>query len=321
MHASRNPVAYSVNKGVAIISFQRPDRANSLDLATMKSLRSAFERSERNPFVKARVLTGSDKFFCAGLKLDEVNIADYTPVQEILADITAILLLLERTAKPLVCAVNGMAVGAGAGLALAGDVVLATETAAFSFPFINIGLVQDTGLSRLAGLVGARTAADILFFGEKVFAARALETGMVAAVRPDAELYSNALDAATQLAMLDKKQRTSFRAEVLSKRFRKIHDGTPRELEEPYSRAMQKAREKFDSLADSGPDAQHEVLHAIDRPVTLEFMKKLLELAAQSSLRDLLELERHFQMTAMNGVTPRDAIIAFKEKKGMWPYL
>ena len=207
-------ILYEAREGVARITLNRPEVLNSFDGAMSRSLQQVLAEVAQDSTLRAVYLTGAGRAFCAGQDLGEADgqsgggaerkggsggIADFAARVRNLYN--PLVLALRRMPKPVVCAVNGVAAGAGANLALACDIVIAAEEAAFLQAFIKIGLVPDTGGSwTLPRLVGSAQAAAMMLLGEKVSAARALELGMVYKVCPQAELDGTAFALAAELA-------------------------------------------------------------------------------------------------------------------------
>ncbi len=196
--------------GVAEITLNRPERLNSLNTEMAAALRAALERAATDDAVRAVLLTGEGRAFCAGQDLDEVKPQAGAPPLDLARIVdenyNPIIRALRRLEKIVVCAVNGAAAGAGANLALACDLLLASERASFLQAFGAIGLVPDSGGTFfLPRLVGLPRAAAMIYLGEKVSAADALAAGMIYRVcAPDA-LQSEARALAQKLAALPTK--------------------------------------------------------------------------------------------------------------------
>jgi 2-(1,2-epoxy-1,2-dihydrophenyl)acetyl-CoA isomerase len=197
-------ILYEARQGVARITLNRPDVLNSFDAAMSLSLQQILAEVTRDVTLRAVYLTGAGRAFCAGQDLTEATseaagIVDFgTRVRNLY---NPLVLALRRMPKPVVCAVNGVAAGAGANLALACDIVIAAEEAAFLQAFIKIGLVPDTGGTwSLPRLVGSAQAAALMLLGEKLPAARALELGLIYQVCPGGELDAVGFGLAAQLA-------------------------------------------------------------------------------------------------------------------------
>lgn len=202
--AGDTPVGYELADGVATIRLNRPEAMNSLTVQTKQALLAAIERAKNDTEARAVLLTGSGKAFCAGQDLREhaENLNEGRGLNGTVRDhYNPIILGLARMPKPVVAAVNGTAAGAGASLAFACDLRIASERASFLMAFANVGLGSDSGSSwTLPRLVGHARAMEMLMLAEPVPAARALEIGLVSKVVPDGELESSARELAERLA-------------------------------------------------------------------------------------------------------------------------
>lgn len=194
------PVLSSKRNGVAEIVLNRPDRLNAADCALAQALLEALEDCERDRDVRVVVLRGAGRAFCAGGDIKEMaaSAADGEP-ERFLRDVTEILnrviLAIRRLPKPVIAEVRGGAHGAGLPLALACDVVVASEEATFSTAFVNLGASPDTGATFfLPRLLGRLRATALLFLSATIDAATAHELGLIARVVPDADL-AHATDA------------------------------------------------------------------------------------------------------------------------------
>ena len=198
-------ILYEVEAGVARITLNRPDALNSFTQTMAKELAAALDQAANDAAVRAVLLTGAGRAFSAGQDLDEVKpVAGKPPLDfgKILEErYNPIVRRLRGIEKLVVCAVNGVAAGAGANVALACDLVLASSKASFLQAFAAIGLVPDSGGTFfLPRLVGMPRAAAMMYLGERVSAAQALEWGMIYKVcEPDA-LVSEAGALAARLA-------------------------------------------------------------------------------------------------------------------------
>jgi 2-(1,2-epoxy-1,2-dihydrophenyl)acetyl-CoA isomerase len=197
-------VLYDLSDGVATITLNRPEAMNSLTTETKVALREAVTRAAGDPAVRAVVLTGSGRAFCAGQDLREHadNLAAGRGLDGTVRDhYNPIVRTVATMPKPVVAAVNGVAAGAGASLAFACDLIIAAEKASFLMAFTNVGLAPDSGASwTLPRLVGRARAAELLLLAEPVRAQRALEIGLVNQVVPGDELASAARALAGRLA-------------------------------------------------------------------------------------------------------------------------
>jgi 2-(1,2-epoxy-1,2-dihydrophenyl)acetyl-CoA isomerase len=187
---------------VAVLRLQRPAKLNALDLALKLELAQALRRLVRDPDVRAVVLTGAGRAFCAGADLTDLAPEVGVAFRDRLATLQAELIeLIASAGTPFVAAVNGPAVGGGFALAAACDVIVAAEGAFFSAPQIALGLAPDLGIvATLSARVGAARARALLLTGERLPAATAREWGLVHDVVPADELDEVALELASGLA-------------------------------------------------------------------------------------------------------------------------
>ena len=172
---------FSLADGVATLTFNRPAVFNSVNREVALGLQQHLRECQADASVRAVVLTGTGKAFCAGQDLAEITGPNAPDVAEIVEKLyNPIVLLIRELDKPVVAAVNGVAAGAGANLALACDIVVAKESAAFIQAFSKIGLVPDSGGTYfLPRLVGMQRASALMMLGDKVSAAEAVQMGMI----------------------------------------------------------------------------------------------------------------------------------------------
>ncbi|HUR92737.1 MAG TPA: 2-(1,2-epoxy-1,2-dihydrophenyl)acetyl-CoA isomerase PaaG [Gemmatimonadaceae bacterium] len=191
---------------VARLTLNRPDVLNSFNRQMAQELRAAIGAADNDRSVRALLLTGAGRAFCAGQDLAE---ATPPPGEEpdlgriVRESFNPVIRAIRGIEKPVVCAVNGVAAGAGANLALACDLVLASSEASFIQSFVKVGLVPDSGGTFfLPRLVGLPRATAMAMLGEKLPATRALEYGMIYRVCEPAELAGAALELARTLASM-----------------------------------------------------------------------------------------------------------------------
>ncbi len=182
-----NGIDLSVDGGVATIRLNRPEVFHSFNTAMAIALQEALVACDEDEGVRAVLLTADGKAFCAGQDLKETIGENAKSVPEIVADnYNPIILKMRELRKPLVCAVNGVAAGAGANIALGCDFVVAKESATFIQAFSKIGLVPDSGGTYfLPRLVGIQKATALMMTGDKVTAREAMEMGMIYKVYAD----------------------------------------------------------------------------------------------------------------------------------------
>lgn len=167
--------------GVATLRFNRPKVFNSFNQALCRAMQIALDDCAKDPSVRCLILTGEGKAFCAGQDLGEVTSDNPPTFREILDEgYNPIILKMRNLEKPIIAAVNGVAAGAGANIALAADIVIAAESASFIQAFVKIGLIPDNGGTfMLPRLVGLARATALMMTGEKVSAKDAQAMGMI----------------------------------------------------------------------------------------------------------------------------------------------
>jgi enoyl-CoA hydratase/carnithine racemase len=178
--------------GVVTVTLNRPERMNALTGAMLEELGSALEEVACRAHDRVLVLTGAGGEFCSGADLsgaDRPTIGDAPSALELVRRMGDVALSLHRLAKPTIAKVDGVAVGAGLGLALACDLVVASERARLSMIFVRRAMSPDCGTSwLLPRLVGTSKAKELAFFGEIVDAETALRLGLVNRVVPQGDL-------------------------------------------------------------------------------------------------------------------------------------
>jgi len=202
-----SPFVLSERDGsVARLTLNRPEVLNAFNLQMAMELRGSIDAAAADSGVRAVLITGAGRAFCAGQDLSEAVPApgkDSDLAEIVRKSYNPVIRAIRNIEKPVVCAVNGVAAGAGANLALACDIVVASREASFIQSFAKVGLIPDSGgtffLPRLAGL--ARATA-MMMLGEKIPAERALEYGMIYRVCEAAELDGAALEIARKLAAM-----------------------------------------------------------------------------------------------------------------------
>jgi 2-(1,2-epoxy-1,2-dihydrophenyl)acetyl-CoA isomerase len=195
-------VAVDAEAGVATITLNRPDALNSLTVPMKVDLLGAIRQVERDASVRAVVLTGAGRGFCAGQDLRERLQPDAAPLGVELRDrYNPIIRAMRSLPKPIVGAINGVAAGAGASLAMACDIRIASEAASFALAFGRVGLIPDSGATWfLPRLVGATKAAEIALLNAPLSAAEAERLGLFGRVVPAVDLATQAGAIAARLA-------------------------------------------------------------------------------------------------------------------------
>jgi len=198
-------VASEPGAGVVQLTLNRPDRLNALTTVMLDRLADALDAVARNPSVRAVVLTGAGRGFCAGLDLDEVAGTRSQGMPELLARQEGWVTVVERIVdlpQPVIAAVDGAAVGAGFSLAMAADLRIATPNAGFGAAFVRVGLSgADLGLSwSLPRVIGLGAAAELMLTGRRVDGHEAVRLGMVNRLCEPSELLPTAVALARDIA-------------------------------------------------------------------------------------------------------------------------
>lgn len=199
-------VSYELINDVAHIRLNRPDALNALSRELTKDLSAAIEKAKKDG-ARAILLGAEGRAFCSGGDLREMKLLWEQEgrieafLEEPLGELHALITSIRETPIPFVAAVGGICAGAGTNLALACDIVLASENAAFNEAFVKIGLSPDCGGSFfLPRAVGMKAAAEMMMTGNPISAEKALEIGMINRVFPQDELESEAIGMAESLA-------------------------------------------------------------------------------------------------------------------------
>ena len=201
-------ITTSINSGVATLTLNRPEVFNSFNGEMALLLQSQLDACETDPNIRAIVITGQGKAFCAGQDLKEVTTPELHPgFKKILEEhYNPIITRIRAIEKPMIAAVNGVAAGAGANIALACDIVMASEKASFIQAFSNIGLVPDSaGSFFLPRLIGFQKASALMLLGDKVSAAQAQDLGMIYKVFTTETFRQEVLSLALHMAQLPTK--------------------------------------------------------------------------------------------------------------------
>lgn len=193
-------IELAIADGVASLTFNRPDKLNSFTTEMHAEVREALTTIQADTSVRCLLITGNGRGFCAGQDLaDEVASADIGATVE--RDYNPLVRSLTTLPMPVICAVNGIAAGAGANIALACDIVLAARSASFIQAFCKIGLVPDSGGTwTLPRVVGHARAMALTLLGDKISAEKAESWGMIWKCVDDADLMPEALKLAKHLA-------------------------------------------------------------------------------------------------------------------------
>jgi enoyl-CoA hydratase/carnithine racemase len=178
---------------VRILTMNRPEKRNALNSELTQALLHALQKSDTEEGVGCVVLTGAGQGFCAGADLTEFKGLQDPSAAEARAELTMRLhLAFSRISKPVVTAINGAAMGGGAGLAVAGDIAVMAASAKLGYPEAKHGIVAAIVMANLVRQVGRKAAFELVALGEPVDAPRALQLGMVNRVVPNDELMKEA---------------------------------------------------------------------------------------------------------------------------------
>jgi enoyl-CoA hydratase len=193
---------YEKKDGIGIVTLNRPDKLNALNSTVYQELYDVFESIENDPEVRVVILTGAgEKAFAAGSDVAEMQNMGPLEVQKFMATIRKTSDFIYALTKPTIAAIPGYALGGGNELAMCCDLRIASEKARFGQPEISLGLIPGaSGTQRLPRLIGAAKAKEMIFMGDMIDAATALNLGLVNKVVPPEKLMEEALAWATKLA-------------------------------------------------------------------------------------------------------------------------
>lgn len=228
-------LAVSLDDGVLSVTFNRPDSLNSLNAAMLRTAADTLERAASDPAVKVVRLSGAGRGFCsgAGISAEDQSRRSQNPEDDdVLLHANRTVQAITRLPKPVVAVVQGPAAGVGVSLALACDIVLASEKAFFLLAFTKIGLMPDGGASALvAAAIGRIRAMRMALLAERISATEAFEFGLVSAVHPVDELDAAADKVINTLV--------SGPAVALRKTKQAINDATLTELDAAIGREVE----------------------------------------------------------------------------------
>jgi len=210
-------ILFEIKNNIAFITLNRPEKFNSFNREMALSLQQRLKEIDSNKQVRCVYLTGAGKSFCAGQDLAEVVDVNGPGMDKILAEhFNPIIMLIRNLNRPVVAAVNGVAAGAGANIALCCDIVVASESASFIQAFSKIGLIPDSGGTFfLPRLIGFQKASALMMLGEKVSAVDAEGLGMIYKVFADDLFKDESVKIANTLASMPTKG-LSFTKEALN---------------------------------------------------------------------------------------------------------
>jgi methylglutaconyl-CoA hydratase len=208
-------ILYELREGVARITLNRPDKRNALDGEIVAELKAAFSASASDDACRVVLLAGAGTDFCSGADLANLEKTAQNSVLDNMADAratAALFLTMRNHPRPVIAAVQGRALAGGCGIATACDIILASQSAQFGYPEVNIGFVPAMVMAILRRSVSEKAAFELVVTGETISAARAHELGLVHRVFADEQFSSEAEGYVAKLAA------KSASAVMLSKR-------------------------------------------------------------------------------------------------------
>jgi 2-(1,2-epoxy-1,2-dihydrophenyl)acetyl-CoA isomerase len=199
-----NSIILEHSDQIAVITLNRPEKYNAINREMALALQEVLDACSNDKNIRCVYITGAGKAFCAGQDLDEVVDPKGPGMNRILSEhFNPIVLKIQKMQKPVVAAVNGVAAGAGANIALICDVVVAAQSASFIQAFNKIGLIPDSGGTfSLPRLIGLQKASAIMMLGDKIMAEEAERMGMIYKWFADDEFEASSKAIATKLADL-----------------------------------------------------------------------------------------------------------------------
>ena len=200
-------VLFEIKKGVAHITLNRPEKFNSFNREMALSMQAHLDECASVHDIRCVHISGAGKAFCAGQDLSELVGENAIGIDKILSEhYNPIITRIRNMPKPVVGAVNGVAAGAGANIALCCDIVVAAQSASFLQAFSKIGLIPDSGGTYfLPRLIGWQKASALMMLGEKVSSTEAERLGMIYKLFPDESFVDESIKIATTLAQMPTK--------------------------------------------------------------------------------------------------------------------
>jgi enoyl-CoA hydratase len=184
---------------LAVVTLNRPQQLNALSYGLVKDLSLAMQELDRDPEVRVMIVTGGDKVFAAGADIKEM--ADRGPFDERIHERLAFRDQINKISKPVIAAVSGFALGGGCELAMSCDIIIASESARFGQPEVNLGIIPGSGgTQRLTHLLGKHRAMELVLTGDMINAAEAERLGLVNRVVPVELLLEEAKSVAKKIA-------------------------------------------------------------------------------------------------------------------------
>ena len=200
-------ILFEIKNAVAYITLSRPEKFNSFDREMALLMQKKLDEAASLPEVRAVYITGAGKAFCAGQDISELVGDNKVGIAQILSEhYNPIVKRIRNLPKPVIAAVNGVAAGAGANMALCCDIVVATASASFIQAFSKIGLIPDSGGTfTLPRLIGWQKASALMMTGDKVSAAAAEQMGMIYKTFPDESFEEESKKLATSISQMPTK--------------------------------------------------------------------------------------------------------------------
>ncbi len=197
-------IILEIKNQIGYISLNRPEKYNAFNREMALELQACLDECASNEYVRCILITGMGKAFCAGQDLGEVTGEQPATFDKILVEhYNPIITRIRNLLKPIVCAVNGVAAGAGANIALCCDIVVAHESASFIQAFSKIGLIPDSGGTYfLPRLIGFQKASALMMLGDKISATEAAQMGMIYKVFSETEYADALMKITTTLAQM-----------------------------------------------------------------------------------------------------------------------
>ncbi|PCJ87013.1 MAG: 2-(1,2-epoxy-1,2-dihydrophenyl)acetyl-CoA isomerase [Flavobacteriales bacterium] len=199
-------IKFEIENAIGKITLNRPDVLNSFTMPMGKEMQEALDNCANDKSIRAVYLTGEGRAFCAGQDLEEAIAPDSEISKIVRTTYNPIIRKIRAIEKPVICAVNGVAAGAGANIAFACDITFAADSANFIQSFSNLGLIPDSaGTYFLPRLVGMQRAAALTMLAEKISAKKAEEFGLIWRAVPAEQLHEEAFAVAAKLAKMPTK--------------------------------------------------------------------------------------------------------------------
>ncbi len=198
-----NTLLYTNENSICSITLNRPDVFNSFNEEMSAEIIDALKKATKDETVRTVIISGTGKAFCSGQDLKDIKgkLGERSLGESVLRRYNPMILAIREMPKPVICKLNGVAAGAGASLALACDIIVASETASMIEVFANVGLVPDSGSSFfLPRLVGYNKAFELITLASKITAKEAFDLGFIYKVVPAEELDAATSELATRYA-------------------------------------------------------------------------------------------------------------------------